>query len=236
MIKLGLILFFAILLILPSFAQDRSLDKVISIDLNDWTVKQVLEQITRQSGFNFSYNARIIDTRAVISFGIRNGNLEAALELLRNSIDVDYFLVDQQIVLTRAEDVSRTEIDEEIYVTVSGYLTDENSGESLIGATVSIAGTSQGTTTNAFGYFALRVGKGEHRLMFSYVGYQDKTIPIQLKSDLSIDIKLGVASIDLPNVIVSIPSRQIISERDLGRMELNPTSRLPFRNLEVNQV
>ncbi|MBK8503896.1 MAG: hypothetical protein IPL46_17795 [Saprospiraceae bacterium] len=74
--------------------------------------------------------------------------------------------MDQQIVLTRAEDVSRTEIDEEIYVTVSGYLTDENSGESLIGPPHQ-SQVPLGDDHNAFGHFALHViGKGDTALCF----------------------------------------------------------------------
>lgn len=59
-----------------------------------------------------------------------------------------------------------------INATVSGKVIDEITNEALIGATVSIKGTTNGATTDANGDFALITGqKLPFKLIVSYVGY-----------------------------------------------------------------
>ena len=56
--------------------------------------------------------------------------------------------------------------------TVSGYVTDKETGETLIGTTVAIKGTTQGTSTDINGYFRLtNLKSGEYILQFSFLGY-----------------------------------------------------------------
>ena len=49
--------------------------------------------------------------------------------------------------------------------TVSGEVRDAENGESLIGATVRIGGTTTGTTANAYGYYSLSLPKGSYELI-----------------------------------------------------------------------
>jgi hypothetical protein len=62
--------------------------------------------------------------------------------------------------------------------TVSGYITDSQTGETLIGAGVIEEG--KGAVTNAYGFYTLTLPKGQHRLTFSYVGYAEQTLQINL--------------------------------------------------------
>ncbi len=60
--------------------------------------------------------------------------------------------------------------------TVSGTVSDEN-GLPLIGATVIVAGTSSGTTTDFDGNYKINANTGDV-LNFSYVGYADQNITV----------------------------------------------------------
>jgi len=64
---------------------------------------------------------------------------------------------------------------------VRGVLQDNNTNETLIGATVVIEGTTIGVTTNLDGSFLLIAPEGEHTLVFSYVGYEDQKTEITVK-------------------------------------------------------
>lgn len=59
-----------------------------------------------------------------------------------------------------------------------GTVVDET-GEPLIGVTVSVKGTSAATPTDLDGMFDLKVPKGTKELSFTYVGYTPLTIPAQ---------------------------------------------------------
>lgn len=61
--------------------------------------------------------------------------------------------------------------------TISGKITDDN-GESLIGASVLVKGTSTGTVTDFDGNYTLVVPEGGNTLVFSYTGFQTQEIAI----------------------------------------------------------
>ncbi|PLX10029.1 MAG: TonB-dependent receptor [Marinilabiliales bacterium] len=59
--------------------------------------------------------------------------------------------------------------------TVSGTVYDDSYGESLIGSSIVVQGTTTGTTTDINGYFSLKLDAGSYTLEVSYLGYETKT-------------------------------------------------------------
>lgn len=75
--------------------------------------------------------------------------------------------------------------------TISGYVTDGKSQETLIGASVYEASTMKGTVTNNFGYYTLKLNEGQVNLKASFVGFQPFETAFNLKSDTIINIALS---------------------------------------------
>ncbi|MDR2823673.1 MAG: TonB-dependent receptor, partial [Prevotellaceae bacterium] len=86
-------------------------------------------------------------------------------------------------------------------VTVSGYITDSESGETLIAAAIFDQNTKKGATSNVYGFYSLTLPAGELSLEFSYVGYSAQTLKLSLQNDTAINIKL-LRSIELQEVSV----------------------------------
>ena len=74
--------------------------------------------------------------------------------------------------------------------TISGYVTDSRSGEPLIGVAVIDSGTSLGTTTGNSGYYSISLEQGRKTLRFVYLGYEEKTIEVDLAGDLKQDVAI----------------------------------------------
>lgn len=74
--------------------------------------------------------------------------------------------------------------------TVSGYVRN-NTGELLINATVFDLTTKQGTTTNEYGFFALTLPDGFHRLRISYLGYEEHVEHFDLQADRRLNVSLS---------------------------------------------
>ena len=55
--------------------------------------------------------------------------------------------------------------------TISGYINDAQSKETILGATILNSGTTQGTITNEFGFYSITLPKGNVSLSYSFVGY-----------------------------------------------------------------
>ena len=77
---------------------------------------------------------------------------------------------------------------------VSGTVTD-NHGNPVVGATVMVDGTNQGTTTGADGKFVLSA-PANGTLTVSFVGYEDNTVQIAGKSNLEIALQEDTHAID----------------------------------------
>ncbi|MBR07029.1 MAG: TonB-dependent receptor [Rickettsiales bacterium] len=86
--------------------------------------------------------------------------------------------------------------------TISGYITDSDNGESLIGATILEKGTTRGTVTNTFGFFSLTLPAGEVTLQISFVGYQIETKTIQLNQDTKLNFNL-ISGETLDEVVIT---------------------------------
>ena len=56
--------------------------------------------------------------------------------------------------------------------TLNGIVKSAISGENLIGASVKISGpTTLATSTNAYGFYAVTLPKGNYKIEISYIGY-----------------------------------------------------------------
>lgn len=84
--------------------------------------------------------------------------------------------------------------------TLSGVVTDEASGEVLIGATVTIGKT--GTVTDFDGKYSLDLENGEYVVQFSYVGYATQERSVSLQGDKTLNVAMGNNSI-LDEVVVT---------------------------------
>ena len=86
--------------------------------------------------------------------------------------------------------------------TISGYLYDGQSGESMINASVFDQLTRKGTVSNAYGFYSLTLPAGDVQLQYSYVGFQTENRSFKLTRDTVINIRYK-ESIELQEVTVT---------------------------------
>ena len=79
--------------------------------------------------------------------------------------------------------------------TISGYIRDKSSGETLIGATLSIKTSSKGISSNQYGFYSITLEGGKYNLLCTSVGYKSQSISLELNMDsgMNIDMENGVA-------------------------------------------
>jgi outer membrane cobalamin receptor len=88
--------------------------------------------------------------------------------------------------------------------TISGKITDQNTGESLIGATV-IYGKGKGTATDFDGNYSFTIQQGERSVKVSYVGYKEITKLVTVTSESQkLDFKLKTILLNEVNVVADI--------------------------------
>ncbi|QPH41932.1 TonB-dependent receptor [Pedobacter endophyticus] len=96
---------------------------------------------------------------------------------------------------------------------ISGVVSDKKTGETLIGVTVKIKGTTKGVSTDVDGHYTLQaMASGKYTLEFSYVGYQTKEISevvVKAPSVTNLSVTLAEASgQNLGEVVVKASYKQ----------------------------
>jgi hypothetical protein len=87
---------------------------------------------------------------------------------------------------------------------ISGTISDKKTGETLIGVTVKIKGTTKGVSTDVDGKYILQaMANGKYTLEFSYVGYQTKEVS---------DVEVKSPSVTSLNVILNEAGGQNLQE------------------------
>ncbi len=85
--------------------------------------------------------------------------------------------------------------------TISGYISDKISGETLIGSSIYDTKSKKGTIANDYGFYTLSLPTGEVFLEVTYVGYQRVKKHFILKKDTVLNIKME-SSNQLKDVVV----------------------------------
>jgi TonB-linked SusC/RagA family outer membrane protein len=83
-------------------------------------------------------------------------------------------------------------------IAVSGVVSDEN-GNPLIGVSVKIKGTTQGTATDANGHFQLEAAN-DATLVFSYIGYENQEVAVN--GQTTINVTMHTSATGLNEVVV----------------------------------
>ena len=87
-------------------------------------------------------------------------------------------------------------------VTLSGYISDFENDESLIGVSVIIPKLKIGTITNEYGFFSLTLPRGNYTFQISYLGFETLVREMTLNKDVTENFTLNPQTEQLEEVIV----------------------------------
>lgn len=106
--------------------------------------------------------------------------------------------------------------------TLNGYIRDSVSGESLIGANISIRSEGKGVSSNQYGFYSITLKNGIYQLAASFVGYQPKVWTIDLNENKSFNVLLVPNANAINNVtVVSRRRDNQVKTAQMGKFELN---------------
>ena len=88
--------------------------------------------------------------------------------------------------------------------TISGTITDVETGEVLIGANVVAVTLDTGTASNTYGFYSLTLPQRDSlTLVYSFLGFEPQIKKIYLSTNIALDIALSPRSANLDEVTVT---------------------------------
>ena len=101
--------------------------------------------------------------------------------------------------------------------TLSGYVRDASSGESMIGATIFIPELGAGTYSNEYGFYSLTVKPGDYQVQYRFVGFEPDTIAISLQDNVSQNVELNPTGTTIATVEISSKAAdENVSSTEMG--------------------
>jgi len=186
-------------LIFPLIAYPQQ--QKISVNIRNLSLKQAMEQISKQAEMNVAYSKEFVDTNKKVSLKVQNMKLEDALSSLLKGMNIGFRFLDNSILLYNKNEQKKggTSSDKKKEVSVNGQVVDKMTGEPIVGATISVLGTSTGTITDIDGNYSLKVDEGS-TLLFSFIGYTEVKQVVRQPGKL--DVTLAESAIQLNDVVV----------------------------------
>ena len=217
----SLFIFFILVLIsAPSYAQS------INLDVSNMEIRQVIKKIEQQSDYRFFYTDGLNDLDRKVNLKLTNKNIDQVLLALFDNTQLGYQLVDNKLIMLIPKGILQQ-------ITVTGTVTDSK-GEPLPGVTVSIKGSTQGTATNANGFYSLQVPNGSATLVFSYIGFTGQELLVGDRR--AINVTLSEDTRQLDEVVVIGYGTQRKGELTSSISSINMKTMKPVATQRVDQM
>ncbi|QNL50468.1 TonB-dependent receptor [Olivibacter sp. SDN3] len=171
-----------------SFAQ-----KKVTLDVKDAPLRQVLYQITKQTGYDFISEAHILSKVKPISLEVVDYPLR---EVIGQLLDEELFEVtygNDRTIIIREKPERRISVQQDI--PVQGTVTDK-AGEPLAGVSISLLSNAKhGTRTDENGSFTLTAPINSI-LVISYLGFQRQEVALNNQQEIKIILEEDAAALD----------------------------------------
>lgn len=213
-------LFFYIFFLLSfSLSAQVSADKEISFSAKEEAISEALFRLSMSAEMNITFSPKLFSKNKKVNISAKEQPLKIVLRDCLAGTNVGFKISDGSIVLFKK--IIKKHI-------LSGYLSDAQTGERLIGANIIDLHSLHGGASNTYGFYSQKFVQGAVKLQVSYLGYQTQIVEIDLLKSRTFDIELQPALM-LQEVLV-ISKKDSIFVSSTGQsitLPLDNISKLP---------
>ena len=171
--------------------QANGLAQKVTLKMKNARIEEALNAISKQSNLQLFYGENI-DSKARVNVNLKNASVEEALNSVLRNNHLDYRIIANTISVNSR--VTEENYDAVAQQKVSGIVRNQN-GNGLVGATVTVKGTSVSTQTDENGRFSIDA-QSNATLTVRYVGYTVGEIAVAGRQNLSIVLQPNEQQID----------------------------------------
>lgn len=195
-----------------------ALQRSLSLHLTEVSFEGALREIARRGNLGLSFSPSLISEGKQVTLHHEGSVAEAIRALLRGTNLQVLISPQREIVVMRDakqtassdDDGGRSSLSEDVQMvsaqdvapltvrqeTITGRVMDAETGGPLPGVNVVVPNTTVGTATNTEGRYSLEVPDDADSLRFSAVGYQSRTVPINGRTTINIQLAPDVAALE----------------------------------------
>ncbi len=225
-----------------NFAQGV-LNQGVSIKIENVSLKNALSRLEKEAKVKFVYSSSQINLNQTVSVNSSKEALGNLLDGLLKPMGIKYAVKDEHLIILsripatsislnalKGNNLPNTSTESEQKEDVTGIVTSAETGEPLIGVSVTAKGTPFGTITDEHGKFRILAKKG-YILLFTYVGYESYTVTVRNVTDLKISLKPSQKALDEVVVIGYGTSSKRINTGSVSSITSAEISKQPVANV-----
>ena len=185
--KKAIILLLALLFIsTAAFSQNEH----FTIKADRIQLRDLLDKIEKQSSYKFVYQYDVINNQ-FIKINVKGASLQEVLSIALDNSNFTYKALDDKLIVVSTKETINSREKQK----VSGTITDSSTGETLIGVSINVKGTSTGSISDINGKFEVEAPTNSV-LSISSIGYQTQNILFTHQSVLNVKLSQNERRLD----------------------------------------
>lgn len=219
---------FLILFLIPQeiTGQNAILDSIFTFNAGKIKTGDALDTISRQTGYSFTYDTRLIDTEKPTDLNFSGISLKSVLKSIFQNDSLNYTIIDKFIIISRGIEKKISDRDSTVISeirSVTGLILDAESGDPMPFATIGLKNEGRGTVSNNNGEFSLKIAPAYLRdtILISYLGYLGKEIPVAEALTDNLRIMMIREFISIPEIIIRNQIPQEVINRAINLIPKN---------------
>ena len=194
--------------------------QTVTISVTNASLEKVFQEIKKQTGYNFFYEAKVLDEANKVNISVKNASLEQVLQICFKDQPLNYIIIEKTILVKKKEEIGKSlnltgGNDQMPPIDIRGRIVNEK-GEPVI-ANITVKGTSKATSSDDNGFFTLKGVDDNAILVISGVGIETFETKVNGRSDLTeLTAKIKVSVGENVTVEVNTGYQKISKERAPG--------------------
>lgn len=186
-----------------AYAQNKALEKKLTLNIREEKLEDILDQISSKSRVFFSYNSDLISEHQRFTLSVKNERLHVFLDKLLIGTSLSYKTIRKQVIIYKK---IKDQLNPKEKISLFGTIRDANTKEPVSGVNVFISGTLKGNSSDKFGNFSIsNLYPDIYEVVFSHIGYDIKLMKVNAKHEkpIAISIILIPKTVELDEVEVT---------------------------------
>lgn len=157
----------------------------VSLDVKNAPVREVLSQLTKQTGYNFICDASVMNSSGPVTLRVREVQLQKVLDACFAGQSVELIFSDDATIVIKKK--VKKELAAPQQVSITGTVSDTK-GATMPGVSILVKGTKIGTTTDGNGAYVIKAPTATGTLVFSSIGYVTQEVSIAGKTVINVSL------------------------------------------------
>lgn len=207
----------------------------VTVKAKNVPIRQILKTIEKNTEYKFFYNDNFAALDKIASLNVNNVSIDNTLTTLFTSSGISWEKKDNNQIVLVPEKTQEKQIQSasgQVHK-ISGTVTDESTGETLVGVSVFVEGTKTGVITDMNGKFTIDAPGSSSALVFSYIGYITKKASVGKQTTIKVALEQDSKKLDEVVVVGYGTQKKVNLSGAVGNVRMDDMKSRPLTNASL---